>query len=208
MEGLSEPTNNLVPPTLFGYNPNLKTVKYDPEGAKKLLAEAGFPNGFGVTLHTPNNRYVNDEKIAQTIAQNLTRIGIATKVEGMPMATYSSKGIKHEWSFGLLGWGAQTGEVSSPLRALLACEDSKKGFGTTNWGEYCNPKMDVVLEKALSTVDDTERSKLLQEATAIAINDGGIIPIHQQVTTWATQKGIVYVPRTDERTYAHNFKPQ
>ncbi|MNS66902.1 Periplasmic dipeptide transport protein precursor [compost metagenome] len=208
MEGLSEPTNNLVPPTLFGYNPALKTVKYDPEGAKKLLAEAGYPNGFGVTLHTPNNRYVNDEKIAQTIAQNLTRIGIATKVEGMPMATYSSKGIKHEWSFGLLGWGAQTGEVSSPLRALLACEDSKKGFGTTNWGEYCNPKMDVVLEKALSTVDDNERSKLLQEATAIAINDGGIIPIHQQVTTWATQKGIVYVPRTDERTYAHNFKPQ
>ncbi|WP_064577268.1 ABC transporter substrate-binding protein [Cupriavidus gilardii] len=208
MEGLSEPTNNLVPATLFGHNPNLKTVKYDPEGAKKLLADAGYPNGFGVTLHTPNNRYVNDEKIAQTIAQNLTRIGIATRVEGMPMATYSSKGIKHEWSFGLLGWGAQTGEVSSPLRALLACEDAKKGFGTTNWGEYCNPKMDAVLEKALSTVDDGERSKLLQEATAIAINDGGIIPIHQQVTTWATQKGITYVPRTDERTYAHNFKPQ
>ncbi|MCP3021556.1 ABC transporter substrate-binding protein [Cupriavidus basilensis] len=208
MEGLAEPTNNLVPPTLFGYNPNLKTVKYDPEGAKKLLAEAGYPNGFGITLHTPNNRYVNDEKIAQTIAQNLTRIGIATKVEAMPMATYSSKGIKHEFSFGLLGWGAQTGEVSSPLRALLACEDPKKGFGTTNWGEYCNPKMDVVLEKALATVDDGERSKLLQEATAIAINDGGIIPIHQQVTTWATQKGITYVPRTDERTYAHNFKPQ
>ncbi|MGO4332907.1 ABC transporter substrate-binding protein [Cupriavidus sp. 2TAF22] len=208
MEGLSEPTNNLVPPTLFGYNPNLKTVKYDPEGAKKLLAEAGYPNGFGITLHTPNNRYVNDEKIAQTIAQNLTRIGIATKVEGMPMATYSAKGVKHEFSFGLLGWGAQTGEVSSPLRALLACEDAKKGFGNVNWGEYCNPKMDVVLEKALSTVDDPERSKLLQEATAIAVNDGGIIPIHQQVTTWATQKGIIYVPRTDERTYAHNFRPQ
>ncbi|WP_059413460.1 ABC transporter substrate-binding protein [Cupriavidus basilensis] len=208
MEGLSEPTNNLVPPTLFGYNPNLKTVKYDPDGARKLLAEAGYPNGFGITLHTPNNRYVNDEKIAQTIAQNLTRIGIATKVEGMPMATYSAKGIKHEFSFGLLGWGAQTGEVSSPLRALLACEDAKKGFGTVNWGEYCNPKMDVVLEKALSTVDDGERSKLLQEATAIAINDDGIIPIHQQVTTWATQKGITYVPRTDERTYAHNFRPQ
>jgi len=207
MEGLAEPTNNLVPPTMFGYNPALKTVKYDPEAAKKMLADAGYPNGFGLTLHTPNNRYVNDEKIAQTIAQNLTRIGINTKVEGMPMATYSAKGIKHEWSFGLLGWGAQTGEVSSPLRALLACEDSKKGFGTTNWGEYCNPKMDVVLEKALATVDDNERSKLLQDATAIAILDGGIIPIHHQVTTWATQKGIVYVPRTDERTYAHGFKP-
>jgi len=207
MEGLSEPTNNLVPSTLFGYDPNLKTVKFDPEGARKLLAEAGYPNGFGVTLHTPNNRYVNDEKIAETIAQNLTRIGLVTKVVAMPMATYSSKGIKHEWSFGLSGWGAQTGEVSSSLRALLACEDNKKGFGTYNWGEYCNPKMDVVLEKAIATVDDNERAGLLQQATEIAINDGGIIPIHLQVTTWATQKGIVYVPRTDERTLANFFKP-
>jgi len=208
MDGLAEPTNNLVPSTLFGYDPNLKTVKYDPEGARKLLAEAGYPNGFGLTLHTPNNRYINDEKIAETIAQNLTRIGVATKVVALPMATYSSKGIKHEWSFGLSGWGAQTGEVSSPLRALLACEDNKKGFGTYNWGEYCNPKMDVVLEKALGTVDDNERSRLLQEATEIAVNDGGVVPIHMQVTTWATQKGIVYVPRTDERTLAMFFKPQ
>ena len=208
MEGLSEPTNNLVPATLFGYNPELKTLKYDPEAAKKMLADAGYPQGFGLTLHTPNNRYVNDERIAQTIAQNLTRIGIVTKVEGSPMATYASKGGKHEWSFGLVGWGAQTGEVSSPLRALLACQDSKKGFGTVNWGEYCNPKLDTVLEKALATVDDNERSKLLQEATAIGVLDGGIIPIHHQVTTWATIKGISYTPRTDERTYAHNFKPQ
>jgi peptide/nickel transport system substrate-binding protein len=107
-----------------------------------------------------------------------------------------------------VGWGAQTGEVSSPLRALVACIDPAKGFGTTNWGQYCNPKMDEVLEKALATVDDNARSKLLQEATAIVVNDGGIIPIHHQVTTWATQKGITYTPRTDERTYAHFFKPQ
>ena len=208
MEGLSEPTNSLVPSTLFGYNPDLKPVKYEPERARKLLAEVGYPNGFGLTLHTPNNRYVNDEQIAETIAQNLTRIGLVTKVEGMPMATYASKGIKHEWSFGLSGLGAQTGEVSSPLRALLACVDNKRGFGTYNWGEYCNPKMDVVLEKALATVDDNERSKLLQEATEIALNEGGIIPIHLQVTTWATRKGIIYAPRTDERTLAYFFKPQ
>ena len=91
-----------------------------------------------------------------------------------------------------------TSATAGLLCALLACEDSKKGFGTTNWGEYCNPKMDVVLEQALSTVNDAERSKMLQEATAIAINDGGIIPIHQQVTTWATQKGIVYVDEIEE----------
>ncbi|MDC5572889.1 hypothetical protein NRB12_18500, partial [Acinetobacter baumannii] len=137
-------------------------------------------------------RYVNDEKIAQTIAQNLTRVGIATRVEAAPMATHAAKGGHHEYSFGLVGWGAQTGEVSSPLRALVACEDAKTGFGTVNWGQYCNPKMDAVLTKALYTMDDGERSKLLQEATAIVVDDGGIIPVHFQVTTWATRKGISY----------------
>ncbi|MDP9108725.1 MAG: ABC transporter substrate-binding protein, partial [Pseudomonadota bacterium] len=129
MEGLSEPTNNLVPAMLFGYNPALAVVKYDPDGAKKLLAQAGYPNGFGLTLHTPNNRYINDEKIAQTIAQMWSRIGIATRIEGLPMAVYSARGAKQEYSIGLLGWGAQTGEVSSPLRALVACENPARGLG-------------------------------------------------------------------------------
>jgi len=208
MEGLSEPTNNLVPPVLFGHNPDLKVVKPDPEGAKKLLAAAGYPNGFGLTIHTPNNRYVNDEKITQTVAQMLSRIGIAAKVEGMPMSVYSSRGAKREYSMGLLGWGAQTGEASSPLRALVACDDPARGFGGFNWLKYCNPKVNEVLGKAVNTVDDKERLKLLQDAAAIAINDYGIIPLHQQVTTWAARKGYVYTPRTDERTHAYEFRPQ
>ncbi len=205
MEGLAQPTNNLVPLTLFGHNPDLKVVKYDPEGAKKLMAEAGYANGFGITIHTPNNRYVNDEKITQTIAQMLSRIGIAAKVEGMPMSIYSARGIKQEFSMGLLGWGAQTGEVSSPLRAIVACDDPVRGFGVTNWTKFCNPKMDAILGKAMNEVDDKARLKLLQEATAITVNDYGLIPIHQQVTTWAMKKGITYIPRTDERTHAYEF---
>ena len=208
MEGLSEPTGNLVSGKLFGYNPALKVMKYDPDGAKKLLAEAGYPNGFGMTLHTPNNRYVNDEKIAQTIAQMLSRIGIATKVEGLPMSVYAARGTKSEYSIGLLGWGAQTGEASSPLRALAACDNPAKGMGVVNWLKYCNPKMDALLFKALNTVEDAPRLKLLQEATEMVVNDGGVIPLHQQVTTWAAKKGIVYTPRTDERTHAYAFRAQ
>jgi peptide/nickel transport system substrate-binding protein len=205
MEGLAQPTGNLVPVTLFGYNPELKVMKYDPEAAKKLMAEAGYANGFGLTIDTPNNRYVNDEKITQTIAQMLARIGITAKVEAMPMSIYSSRGIKQEFSAGLLGWGAQTGEVSSPLRAIAACDDPAKGFGVTNWTKFCDPKMDAVLSVAVNTVDDKERLKLLQKAAAITVDDAGIIPIHQQVTTWAMKKGYNYVPRTDERTHAYEF---
>lgn len=205
MEGLSQPTNNLVPLTLFGHNPDLKVVKYDPEAAKKLMAEAGYANGFGITIHTPNNRYINDEKITQTIAQMLSKIGIVAKVEGAPMSVYAARGVKREYSLGLLGWGAQTGEASSPLRAIAACDEPEKGYGGNNYLKYCNPKVNELLSKALNTVDDKSRLKLLQDATAIVINDAGIIPIHQQVTTWAMKKNISYIPRTDERTHAYEF---
>lgn len=208
MEGLSEPTNNLVPPTFTGYNPAVKNAKYDPDGAKKLLAQAGYPDGFNVTLHTPNNRYVNDEKIAQTIAQMWSKIGISTKVEGLPMSIYTTQAAKGAFSIGLLGWGTQSGEMSNALRNLMACPDPAKGMGSFNRIKYCNPKMDALLYKAVNTVDNTERAKLLQDASAIALNDVGIIPIHLQITTWAAKKGIVYTPRTDEGTVAYDFRPQ
>lgn len=103
MEGLSEPISNLVPTSFFGYNPALKPVIYDPDGAKKLLAQAGYPNGSGVTINTPNNRYVNDEKIVQTIAQMWSRVGVATKVESATMSVYSTRGVMMDFSLGLLG---------------------------------------------------------------------------------------------------------
>jgi peptide/nickel transport system substrate-binding protein len=206
MANLSLPTNNMVQPKAFGYNPSLTPVPFDPAGAKRLLEKAGYKDGFSLTFDTPNNRYINDEKIAQVVAQNLTRIGISTKLESMPMSMYAARGSKHQFSIGLLGWGAV--EASSPLRALLACEDAKKGFGTQNWSLYCNREMTAKLEQALATVGDTARSKLLQDAMAIAVNDGAVIPIHQQFTTWAVARGVRYEPRTDERTYAFKFHPQ
>jgi peptide/nickel transport system substrate-binding protein len=139
-----------------------------------------------------------------------TRIGVKTKVDAMPLAVYFPRGgiQKKEFSVTLVGWGAQTGEVSSPLRALLACESRDKGFGSVNWPSYCNPKMDATLEQALRTVDDGKRLTLLQEASKIAIDDAALVPVHHQVTTWAAKKTIDYVGRTDERTYAHAFFPK
>jgi peptide/nickel transport system substrate-binding protein len=207
MQGLSVPSLNLVPATMFGYNPNLKVSRPDPEAARKLLTEAGYPSGFAMTLHSPNNRYVNDEQIAQTLAGMLGRIGIAVKVETMPLSVYFPRGNKLEFSFSLLGWGAQTGEVSSPLRAILMTRDAGKGWGSNNWGSYSNAQFDAVVVQALAIVDDVKRSALLQQATQVALDDLAIIPIHLQVTTWAARNGVDYVPRTDERTYAFNFKP-
>jgi peptide/nickel transport system substrate-binding protein len=108
----------------------------------------------------------------------------------------------------LVGWASDTAEASSPLKSLLATFDAKKGMGAANRGRYSNPKMDATLDQALATVDDAKREKLLQQATELAIGDLGIIPLHHQTNLWGTRKGIAYTPRTDERTLAHEFRPQ
>jgi peptide/nickel transport system substrate-binding protein len=208
MEGAARVTGQLMPEGTFGYHPGLKPVEYDPEGARKLLAEAGYPDGFGLTIHGPNNRYVNDEQIAQAIAQMLTRVGIVTRVEAMPASVFFSRGSKLEFSMLLVGWGTTTAEASSPLKALLATFNKEKGRGSANRGRYSNPKMDALLDQALATVDDAKREKLLQAATEIAMNEVGIITLYHQENLWATRKGITYVPRADERTYAYEFRQQ
>ncbi len=210
MEGIAIPAGQLLPEGFFGVSPNLKAEAYDPEGAKKLLAEAGWKDGFGLTIHGPNNRYINDAKIAQAIGQMLTRIGIEMKVETMPRSVYFSRASRGgpnktpEFSFILVGWGAGTGEASSPLKSLLHTYDKERGFGASNRGRYSNPEVDRLVEDALATVDDAKREKLLQTATELAIDDLGIIPLHYQVNTWATRPGLAYTPRTDEATLIMN----
>jgi peptide/nickel transport system substrate-binding protein len=137
----------------------------------------------------------------------LTRVGIPTTVVTMPSAAYFSRANRLEFSLMFVGWGSDTGEVSSPLKALLATYDRDKGLGTANRGRFSNLKVDDLLAQGLATVDDGRREKLLQGATAEAMRDRGIIPLYHQVNLWAARKGIVYTPRTDERTYAHEFRP-
>ena len=188
MEGAARATGQLMPAGMFGYTAAIKPEPYDPDGARKLLAEAGYADGFALTIHGPNDRYVNDEQVAQAIAQMLSRIGIATRVETMPSSVYFTRANKLEFSMMLVGWGSDTAEASSPLKALLATFNNDKGMGQANRGRYSNPKMDAVLQQALATVDDGRREKLLQQATEIAMSDLGIIPLYHQENVWATRK--------------------
>jgi peptide/nickel transport system substrate-binding protein len=208
MEGEAVPSGQLVPDFLFGASRNLKPDKYDPAAAKKLLVEAGWPDGFGLTLHTPNDRYANDSKIAQTVAQMWTRAGIPTKVVAMPSATYFPQATELKFSTMLLGWSTGTGEASSSLKALIMTFNKDKGFGGTNRGRYSNPKVDAFTEDALQTVDDIKREAYLQRATEILIADQGIIPVHFQINTWAARDGITYTPRVDETTLAWKMLPR
>ena len=208
MEGVAIPAGQLLPDGFFGVSDKLDVVAYDPDGAKALLAEAGYPDGFELTIHGPNDRYINDAKIAEAVAQMLTRIGIKTAVETMPRSVYfgrastgSPEGLP-EFSFILVGWGAGSGEASSPLKSLIHTYNKDAGFGSSNRGRHSDAETDALIEEALRTVDDAKRQALLAEATERAIENVAIIPTHFQVNTWASKKGLSYIARTDEYTLA------
>lgn len=207
MEGAALPAGQVLPDGFFGVSKTLQPVAYDPQGAKALLAEAGYPDGFRLTIHGPNDRYINDARIAEAVGQMLTRVGIETAVETMPRSVYfgrASSGADGlpEFSFILVGWGAGSGEASSPLKSLIATYDKDAGMGSSNRGRYSSPEVDAKIAEALRTVDDEKRDLLLAEATEMAIEDVAIIPTHFQVNTWAAKKGLKYVARTDEYTLA------
>ncbi|MBI3044998.1 MAG: ABC transporter substrate-binding protein [Betaproteobacteria bacterium] len=206
MEGLARPAASVVSPSVFGHDPALKPEPYDPDGAKKLLAEAGYPDGFGLTIATPNNRYINDEQVAQTVAQMLARVGIATKVEAMPLSVYFGRARNKEFGVALLGWGSLAADLA--LRSLAATANPDKGYGAWNWGGHSNPKLDQLVERSLGTVDPTQREALAREAAALAAAGVAFIPLHYQVVTWAMKNTLSYQARTDEFTFAHHFKPR
>jgi peptide/nickel transport system substrate-binding protein len=207
MDGNATIASQLLPEGFFGISHNLKPVSYDIEKAKKSLAEAGYPNGFKVTLHGPSGRYPNDARILEAVAQMLTRIGIESSIETMPPSTFFTRAStgadgQPEFSLFLAGWGAASGENSSPLKGLLATFDPATGLGSSNRGRYSSKAFDDALDTALRTIDPVQVQSGLAKATEIAINDAGLIPILHPLNTWAARKGLKYLGRTDEATTA------
>jgi peptide/nickel transport system substrate-binding protein len=204
MDGEGTPAGQLVPEGYFGFVPGLQAPGFDLAGAKKLLADAGLPNGFQLTLHATNDRYPNDEKVAQVLAQLWTRAGIQTKVEAQPGNVFFARASNREYSLIMGGAAAETGEASSVMRPLLATFNPEKGDGSGNRGRYSNPTFDRLLTEALATVDDAKREALLRQATELAIKENAVIPIFFLANSWASRPGFRYRPRTDGWTLAIN----
>lgn len=204
MDGEGTAAGQLVPEGYFGHVPGLAAPAADLNSARRLLAEAGLPNGFQLTLHAPNDRYPNDEKVAQVLAQMWTRAGIPTKVEAQPGNVYFTRASNREYSLIMGGAAAETGEASSVLRPLLATFNAERGDGSGNRGRYSNAEFDRLLGEALRTVDDAKREALLRQATELAIQENGVIPVLFFANSWATRPGFTYRPRTDGWTLAIN----
>jgi len=213
MGGASLPAKNIVPPGFFGYIDGLEADPYDPAAAQALLAEAGYGDGFRVTLHGPNDRYINDARILEAVAQMWSRIGITTEVDAMPRNIFFSRLIRGdelsmpgfdvpEFSMFLTGWGTVAGEATYTVSGTLETYNAATGGGNGNFGRYSNPEIDARSVLAKRTIDNDERLRLLQEAIRIGMDDYAYIPIHFQVNNWAMKSGLTHQPRTNERTLA------
>ena len=208
LNGAAVPAGQFVPEGMIGYAPDLLPDPYDVEKAKKLLAEAGYPNGFSLTLHSPNDRYLNDEQVAQTIGQFFARIGLDVKVQALPYSVFGTAATKLEYSIFLMGFGNTTGDSARGMTAVLATYNAASGLGANNRGRYSNPEFDKLINEAAATSDDNKREEYLQDAARIAFTkDHAILPLYYQTTTWAVRKGITYEPRMDEYTLANYVTP-
>lgn len=200
MSGNAVAAGQFLPKGSPGTAPDVDVPAYDLARAQALLREAGYPQGFRLTLHGPNDRYINDAKIVQAVAQMFTRVGVETKVEVMPWSVYANKG--GEFSMFLASWGVNTGETSNPLSAICATPDKAAGLGIANDGGYSNPAIDAKLKQALRTLDDGARNALLAEASSLAFRDAAILPLHHEVAVWGARKGLSYATRADQYTLA------
>lgn len=201
MDGAAEPASQMLPQGFAGVSSKLSPVAYDVDKARQLLADAGYADGFKMTINAPNDRYVNDEKIAQVIAQLLTKVGIDTAVQTEPKATYFKNASKLNYSFMLLGWGSSTGEQGSTMMSLLHSYDKEAGMGTSNRGRFSDAKLDSLLEDAMADVDESSRSAKIAQAVERGIGElFGVLPVHYQMNFWAAKKGVSYTPRADNYT--------
>ncbi|GAA5088186.1 MAG: ABC transporter substrate-binding protein [Alcaligenaceae bacterium] len=202
MDGVAEPANQYIPVGMFGSITDAPALEYNPKKAKELLAEAGYPDGFELTLSATNDRYINDAQLTQAVAQYLSRIGIKTNVDTMTRSVYFPKRAKREFSVALGGWGSETGEAANFLQYWVTTTNKDLGVGGSNYGGYSNPELDNKFLEAIRTLDDNKRSELLQQAVQLSLDDMAHIPLHFESGVWAFRKGINYVGRADQRTMA------
>lgn len=201
MRGAAVPATLMVSKELFPLYGEFERPAYDPEGAKKLLADAGYPDGFEVQLDCPNDRYVNDERICQSIVPMLAKIGIKVNLNAEPKATYfgrifASGGYKT--SFYLLGWQTNGSGSVGVLRDLFRCRDEQGNGGGNNVGNYCNPDIDKQIEKISSEPDDDKRNQMIADVYRTAqMKDVAYIPLHQQTLAWGVRDNIKVVQRAD-----------
>jgi len=204
MRGLSIPTGIPLPAGLAAGVPAAleKRHEFDPAKAKKLLAEAGYPAGFGFTLHCPNDRYVNDEKICVAVAAMWARIGLKVRVEAMAKAKFFPKMQNRDTSAFLAGWGGAATDAIFILKPVMHSRNDK-GAGDANYGDAKIEELDTLIDKLEGEMNLVERQNMIDRATKLMQDEVHVIPLHRQIIPWASRKNVTVLHRPNNLLDLH-----
>ncbi len=208
MGGLATPATQFVAPFVTGYDREIKPLPYNLETAKKLMSDAGYPNGFNLRLDATNDRYLNDALIAQAVAGMLERIGIKTKVNAISRTVLFPQLDKGDFSAFIGGWGST--DLGSTLISQAMCKNTKEGWGSVNRVGYCNLEVDKLILQANSSFSAAERKKLFSAAMRQALlKDYLWIPLHlENVIHGFNNRDFNYKARGDEYIYTWEIAPR
>ncbi len=199
MFGHASPAAQIPDPPTTGYSDKIDRLEYDPERAKELLAEAGYEDGFTITLSAPNDRYVQDEQIASTVASYLSKVGIEVEVDAKPKSVYFEEVMKNELEFYLIGWFDGSYDFGRSYSKLLHTVDEETGYGTFNGAGYSDTVVDQLYEISKKVIDPDLRASILQDLNRLAMERVAVIPLHYQEDTYAVHKdsNVEFTPRSD-----------
>ena len=212
MEGAAEPAGQFMAPGLDNHDATLQPLAYDPAKARALLAEAGYPRGFGMTLACSNDRYPGDARVCQALGQMLGVVGIQTKVDTVPISILfrrrsAGAGGGPDMAAFMLGYGAPNGLATSALSSLVQTMDRDRGRGGNNFTGYSNAKLDLLIDSAETDSDAARRSALVREATRMAIGDAPVVPVYFTKAIWGLRRNLTLTPRADSFTFADTIRP-
>ncbi|WP_159993353.1 ABC transporter substrate-binding protein [Roseomonas sp. 18066] len=208
MQGEARATGQLLPADSVSADASLPPPALDRPEARRLLAEAGWPRGFRLTLTGPQDRYVNDVETLQAVAQMWGQVGVATEVQTMPNAAWLPRFVQGRFAASLSGWLGLSGEPQSYLTAMLASRDRARGRGSFNPGGYANPALDALIDRAVETPGSDARQALWRQAVRLAVvDDAALLPLLHGVNAWAMRRGLAFAARRDGLTIGTGLRP-
>jgi peptide/nickel transport system substrate-binding protein len=192
LEGNAYPLSGMLSPQVFGYDPGAKAFPYDPEKAKQLLVEAGFPNGFEIDYFSPTGRYPKDKEVALVIVEQLARVGIKANLKTPEWAIFNTEYKKGKYPMYLTGRGSLT-DADALFQQYFRTGVTPRVLG------YSNPKLDEVLDLEAQTFDSKKREKLLQDAHRIILDDAPAIPLWNAMDIYAHRADLIWTAPPDEK---------
>jgi peptide/nickel transport system substrate-binding protein len=193
MRGLATAAGQLSPPGYAGHDPAL-APRYDLAKAKALMLEAGYADGFAVTMMAPNNRYIEDARVAEAVAAMLAKINIRVDLQTMPKAQYWQRFDERAGDVMMIGWQSDTQDSANFYEFLVMTPDKDKGYGQYNAGDYSNPEIDKLTLATQTMTDKEARAAALRKIERLIYDDAALIPLHWQHLSWAARNNVKIGP--------------